>query len=73
MDVATILGGALYAVTKTGETLLRPGDTFVTRGVKHIWSNRTDRPVRVVATMVSGDSLMPLLRAGVVLDGDHGS
>ncbi|MEE4023656.1 cupin domain-containing protein [Gordonia sp. PKS22-38] len=54
VDVVTIIDGELYAVTETAETLLKPGDTFVTRGVKHIWSNRTDKPVTLVATMMSG-------------------
>ncbi|MBC3191736.1 cupin domain-containing protein [Pseudonocardia sp. C8] len=53
VDVVTVVTGELYAVMETGETLLRPGDTFVTRGVKHIWSNRTDEPVLVVATMMA--------------------
>lgn len=53
VDVVTVITGELYAVMETGETLLKPGDTFVTRGVKHIWSNRTDEPVLVVATMMA--------------------
>jgi quercetin dioxygenase-like cupin family protein len=28
--------------------VLKPGDSFVTRGVKHSWSNRTDKPVVLV-------------------------
>ncbi|MEJ2890300.1 hypothetical protein [Actinomycetospora aeridis] len=54
VDVVTVIKGELYAVMETGETLLREGDTFVTRGVKHIWSNRTDEPVLIVATMMAG-------------------
>lgn len=53
IDVVTVISGELYAVTETAETLLKPGDTFVTRGVKHIWSNRTDKPVLIVATMMA--------------------
>lgn len=53
VDVVTVIKGELYAVMETGETLLKPGDTFVTRGVKHIWSNRTDEPVLIVATMMA--------------------
>jgi mannose-6-phosphate isomerase-like protein (cupin superfamily) len=53
VDVVTVVKGELYAVMETGETLLRPGDTFVTRGVKHIWSNRTDEPALIVATMMA--------------------
>lgn len=52
VDVVTVIKGELYAVMENGETLLREGDTFVTRGVKHIWSNRTDEPVLIVATMM---------------------
>ncbi|TCK25775.1 cupin domain-containing protein [Pseudonocardia endophytica] len=54
VDVVTVISGELYAVMETGETLLKPGDTFVTRGVKHIWSNRTTEPVLIVATMMAG-------------------
>jgi mannose-6-phosphate isomerase-like protein (cupin superfamily) len=54
VDVVTVIQGELYAVMETGETLLKPGDTFITRGVKHIWSNRTDEPVLIVATMIAG-------------------
>ena len=53
VDVVTVISGELYAVTETAETLLKSGDTFVTRGVKHIWSNRTNRPAVIVATMMA--------------------
>jgi mannose-6-phosphate isomerase-like protein (cupin superfamily) len=48
VDVVTIVAGELVAVLETGEVTLRPGDSFVTRGVKHTWSNRTDKPVVLV-------------------------
>lgn len=54
IDVVTVLNGELWAVTETGETLLKPGDTIVNRGIKHIWSNRTDEPVLIIATMMAG-------------------
>ncbi|GAA4552914.1 hypothetical protein [Amycolatopsis samaneae] len=54
IDVVTVLNGELWAVTETGETLLKPGDTIVNRGIKHIWSNRTDKPVLIIATMMAG-------------------
>jgi mannose-6-phosphate isomerase-like protein (cupin superfamily) len=53
VDVVTVVSGELYAVLETGETLLKPGDTFVTRGVKHIWSNRTTEPAVIIATMMA--------------------
>ncbi|MFS4108558.1 MULTISPECIES: cupin domain-containing protein [unclassified Streptomyces] len=54
VDVVTVVTGELYCVLETGETLLRPGDTVVNRGNKHAWSNRTDTPATVVATMFRG-------------------
>ncbi|CAM3036911.1 cupin domain-containing protein [Skermania piniformis] len=54
IDVVTIIEGEIYAVTETGETLLKPGDTVVNRGVKHIWSNRSDKPCLLSATMMAG-------------------
>ena len=53
VDVVTLLSGELYAVTETSETLMKPGDTVVNRGIKHIWSNKTDKPAVVLATMVA--------------------
>lgn len=53
VDVVTLLSGELYAVTETGETKMVPGDTIVNRGIKHIWSNKTDKPAVVLATMVA--------------------
>jgi mannose-6-phosphate isomerase-like protein (cupin superfamily) len=48
VDIVTIISGELVAVLETGEVVLKPGDSFVTRGVKHSWSNRTDKPVVLV-------------------------
>ncbi|WP_338050760.1 hypothetical protein [Rhodococcus pseudokoreensis] len=49
-----MIDGEIYAIYETGETLLRPGDTVINRGIKHAWSNRTDKPVMMVAVMVAG-------------------
>jgi mannose-6-phosphate isomerase-like protein (cupin superfamily) len=55
VDIVTIVSGELVAVLETGEVTLRPGDSFVTRGIKHSWSNRTDKPV-VLVCLQSGAS-----------------
>lgn len=52
VDVACILDGEIHVVFETGETVLRPGDTVVNRGNLHAWSNRTDKPVTMVAVML---------------------
>jgi mannose-6-phosphate isomerase-like protein (cupin superfamily) len=54
VDIVTILSGELYAVTETGETLLKPGDSLVQRGTVHTWSNRGDVPCTKVALQIGG-------------------
>jgi hypothetical protein len=52
LEIITMLSGELYAVLETTETLLRPGDTFVQRGTKHAWSNRSDKPATIAALVI---------------------
>jgi hypothetical protein len=52
VDIVTILSGELYAVTETGETLLKPGDSLVQHGTVHTWSNRGDKPCTKVALQI---------------------
>jgi hypothetical protein len=56
IDIVTVLSGEIYAVLETCETLLRPGDTFVQRGTRHAWHNRSDQPVTVVSLMVGAST-----------------
>lgn len=51
VDCVTILFGEIHAVLETGEVLLKAGDSFVQRGTKHTWSNRSDKPCTLVAAM----------------------
>lgn len=54
VDVDTVLNGEIWCVFDSGEqTLLRAGDTIINRGTTHAWSNRTDGPVTLVATVLS--------------------
>ena len=52
VDVGTVISGELTLLLPTGETTLRPGDTFVLRGNEHAWRNRTPQPVTIVVTMI---------------------
>jgi mannose-6-phosphate isomerase-like protein (cupin superfamily) len=54
VDIVTIISGELYAITETGETLLKPGDSLVQRGTVHTWSNRGDVPCMKVAVQMGG-------------------
>jgi hypothetical protein len=53
VDIITILSGECYVVLETGETLLKQGDTFIQRGTKHAWRNRSDKPC-VHSTLMVG-------------------
>lgn len=53
VDVLTVVQGEIYAVLEETETLLRQGDSLVQRGTKHAWSNRSDKPAILTATMIS--------------------
>ena len=54
VDIDTVLNGEIWCVFDSGEqTLLRAGDTIINRGTTHAWSNRTDGPVTLVATVLS--------------------
>ena len=53
VDIITVISGEIYAVLEKSETLLRSGDSFVQRGTKHTWSNRSDKPCAIVAVMMS--------------------
>jgi mannose-6-phosphate isomerase-like protein (cupin superfamily) len=53
VDIITVLSGEIHAVLEEGEVLLKQGDSFVQRGTKHAWSNRTDQPCSIVAVMMS--------------------
>ncbi len=55
VDVVTVIGGEIYAVLESTETLLRAGDCFIQRGTVHAWHNRSGEPATVVSTMISAD------------------
>ena len=54
LDIITVLSGEIFAVMETGETCLKAGDSFVQRGTKHAWSNRSASPCTIVAVMAGG-------------------
>jgi hypothetical protein len=41
IELITMVAGEMYAISETGETLLRTGDTLIQRGTMHAWSNRS--------------------------------
>jgi mannose-6-phosphate isomerase-like protein (cupin superfamily) len=51
LDCFAVVSGEVYIITDADETLLRPGDTVIVRGVNHAWSNRSDKPALIIGTM----------------------
>lgn len=52
IDYAVCLEGEIYAVMEKGETLMRAGDVLIQRGTEHAWSNRSDKPCRILFVLV---------------------
>ena len=48
LDFCLILDGEVTLVLDTEEVQLSAGDTVVQRGTNHAWSNRSDKPCRIV-------------------------
>ena len=53
IDFVMVLDGEVSLELDTGEVLLKTGDCVVQRSTRHAWRNRTDRPVKMMAVMVS--------------------
>ncbi|HZT08704.1 MAG TPA: cupin domain-containing protein [Chloroflexota bacterium] len=57
VDYAVCLEGEIWAVLDDDETLMRPGDVLVQRGTFHAWSNRSDRPARMLFVLIDAEPL----------------
>jgi uncharacterized cupin superfamily protein len=54
IDLIQVLEGDLWLLLPSGEDVhLKPGDLVVQRGTVHAWRNRTDKPTRYFAVMIS--------------------
>jgi mannose-6-phosphate isomerase-like protein (cupin superfamily) len=53
VDYVMVLEGEVALELDTGEVTLGPGDCVVQRGTRHAWRNRSDRPVKMAAVMLS--------------------
>jgi mannose-6-phosphate isomerase-like protein (cupin superfamily) len=51
-DMFVVAYGEIYLVTDMDETLLKPGDTAIVKGVNHAWSNKSDKPCMIIGVMV---------------------
>lgn len=60
VDYAIVLDGEIWAMMDDDEVLMKQGDVLIQRGTGHAWSNRSDRPCRMVFVLVDAE---PLKRA----------
>ena len=52
-DIIIVLQGEVYAMMESEETLLKQGDVLIQRGTNHAWSNRSGKPTKIAAIMLS--------------------
>lgn len=64
LDYAVVLDGEVVLMVDDGETVVRPGDIVVQRATSHAWSNRTDRPARMLFVLIG----TPALSAGEIAE-----
>jgi mannose-6-phosphate isomerase-like protein (cupin superfamily) len=53
LDYVVVLDGELVLELEEERVLLQPGDVVVQRATNHAWRNEGDRPVRLLAVMLS--------------------
>ena len=54
VDYGILISGEIWLVVDDGETKLNPGDICIQRGTNHAWSNRSDKPARLVFILLDG-------------------
>ncbi|MGK4219446.1 cupin domain-containing protein [Kocuria marina] len=52
LDYAVVLEGEITLLVDDGEATIRPGDVVIQRATSHAWSNRTDKPARVLFVLI---------------------
>lgn len=59
IDYAIVLSGECYMVLDDSEVVVTAGDVIIQRGTNHAWSNRSDRPCRIVFVLIDGTREQP--------------
>jgi mannose-6-phosphate isomerase-like protein (cupin superfamily) len=54
IDYGIVLEGDLTLILDDSEVDLRPGDIVVQRGTNHAWSNRSNKPCRILFVLLDG-------------------
>jgi quercetin dioxygenase-like cupin family protein len=62
IDYAVVLEGEVVMLLDEDEVHLKAGDVVIQRGTNHAWSNRSDKPVKMLYVLVDGE-FDPALKA----------
>ena len=54
VDYAVVLEGEVVMLLDDEEVHLRAGDVVIQRGTNHAWSNRSDKPVKMLYVLIDG-------------------
>ena len=54
VDYAVVLEGEITLVLDTVDVPLKTGDVVIQRGTNHAWSNRSDKPCRMLYVLIDG-------------------
>jgi len=54
IDYGILLSGEIWLIVDEGEVKLNPGDIVIQRGTSHAWSNRSDKPARLIFILLGG-------------------
>lgn len=54
VDYAVVLSGEIVMLLDDSEVTLKAGECLIQRGTNHAWTNRSDKPCRVLFVLVDG-------------------
>ncbi len=55
IDYAVILEGEITMLLDDQDVVLKAGDVVIQRGTNHAWSNRSDKPVKMLYILIDGE------------------
>jgi uncharacterized cupin superfamily protein len=55
VDYAVVLEGEIVMLLDDQDVHLKAGDVVIQRGTNHAWSNRSDKPCRMLYVLIDGE------------------
>jgi mannose-6-phosphate isomerase-like protein (cupin superfamily) len=55
IDYAVVLSGEIWLLLDEQDVHLKAGDVVIQRGTNHAWSNRSDKPCRMLYVLIDGE------------------